>query len=363
MLFVCVSHFGWTYFRGMPSHGLEFTLLERVGMIASPTFVTLSGLLLGFLYRTRPDDMPALRAKLIDRALFMLTVGHIVIDLGHVPVAGGIGPAIRWGFITDVIAVGLLVGPVLIDRIPPGQRLALAAALYALAWGAFVGWRPETMAFQLFKECLFGPSGLRLVPGSFPIVPWLAVYIAATVVGERLGGLCAARRSVEMKAMLIRLVLACFLGALVVKGVPFGLKTLGILPPNAFMWALGWPFQKLPPSPAYLGFYAGLGLLMLRGLLAVDERPALRRWLIVPAALGRASLVAFIAQAYLYFTVMRWWNPAYSAFWPLLLVASASVVLAIGLLWEHMGSNDVFGVGYRSLSLMIRRPSARLATR
>jgi hypothetical protein len=68
---------------------------------------------------------------------------------------------------------------------------------------------------------------------------------------------------------------------------------------------------------------------MLHGLLAINERPR-RRWLAVPTALGRASLVAFVIQYYVYFTVMKWWSPAVSASWPLRLVASAGIVLGLG---------------------------------
>ena len=159
-----------------------------------------------------------------------------------------------------------------------------------------------------------------------------------------------------MRLTLTRLALVCFLVALGLRALPFTLKTVGIATTSGTLWDLGWPFQKLPPSPAYLGFYAGLGLLMIRGLLAAEEHRTLHRWLRIPSALGRASLVAFIAQAFLYFTVLRWWHPAYSPLWPLLLVASMTMVLGIGLLWERVGSNDALTVGYRFLpvSTMIR---------
>ena len=110
-----------------------------------------------------------------------------------------------------------------------------------------------------------------------------------------------------------------------------------------------WPFQKQPPSPAYLGVHAGLGLLLLCGLLAVDARAALRRWLAVPAAVGRASLAVFIAQYFLYFTALRSWSPGYSTWWPLLLLASLALVIGFGLAWARFGNNNVFGVGYRWL--------------
>ena len=105
---------------------------------------------------------------------------------------------------------------------------------------------------------------------------------------------------------------------------------MGVARTTVLVWTLGWPFQKQLPSPAYLGVYIGLGLLLLGGLLAADAGPALHRWLTIPAALGRASLAVFIAQYFFYFTVLALWNPGYSPFWPLLLLASLLVMIGRG---------------------------------
>jgi hypothetical protein len=40
-----------------------------------------------------------------------------------------------------------------------------------------------------------------------------------------------------------------------------------------------------------------------------------------------------------------------------------SIVLAIGLLWERLGSNEVLTVGYRLLPQLSRRLAASMATR
>ena len=354
MLFVCASHFSAAYFERLRGQGIQASWLEHVALIASPTFVTISGLLLGFLARARPRDAADLRAKLIDRGLFMLTVGHVGIAVAHVPIAGGVGAAFQWGFITDVIAVGLLVGPVLVDRVPPGRRLALAGALYGFAWLVVATWHPTSAGLERVKEYLFGPSHFldgqpRLVFDCFPLVPWLAVYVAATVLGEHLGRRTATGRGNAMIPTLARVTAGCILVALLIKGIPLLLKSAGLVSTSVLVWTLGWPFQKQPPSPAYLGVYAGLGLVLLCGLLAVDARPALRRWLTVPAALGRASLVMFIAQYFLYFSLLAWWNPPYTPLWPLLLLASLVVMIGVGMLWARFGRNDVFSVGYRWL--------------
>jgi uncharacterized membrane protein len=354
MLFVCVSHFNSAYFERLPAHQFEASMLRNLTLIASPTFITISGLLLGFLARARPRDAAALRIKLVDRGLFMLTIGHVLIALAHAPIAGGIGPAFEWGFITDVIALGLMIGPVLVDRVPPGRRLALAGGLYALTWIVIATWRPESTALQRTKEYVFGPSHFldgvpRLVFDCFPLVPWLAVYVAATVLGERLGQRATAGRGADMVPMLVRVTLGCLLVVLLVKGGPFALKLAGLGSSGVLVWTLGSPFQKQPPSLAYLGIYGGLGLMLLCGLLAIDARPLLRRALAIPAALGRASLVMFIVQYFVYFSVFVWWSPPYTPWWPLMLLASLVLMIGVGVLWARFGRNDVFSVGYRWL--------------
>ena len=360
MVFVCLAHFNDVYLGGLPAHERQFTIVQRVAMLASPTFIVISGVLLGFLYRWRPEGMPALKAKLIDRGLFLLTVGHLLIVGAHIPVAGGLGAALEWGFITDVIGLGLLIGPVLVERVGSGARLALAAAAYAVSWMVVAGWRPESSGLERAKEYLIGPAhflnfGPRLVFECFPVLPWLAVYVAATVLGERLGALSADRRAEVAKTTLTRIAVVCFLIGLAVKGGPLTLRAVGLWPSSELAWTLGWPFQKQPPSPAYLALFVGLGLLMLRGVLAIAAHPERRRWLTIPAALGRASLAAFIVQYYVYFTLLAWWKPPFSPFWPLLFVASAGVVIAATLLWERHGNNDLFGVGYRQLATAVPR--------
>src|SRR6202008_2746048 len=146
MLFVCLAHFSDAYARGASGRDLDFAILQHVAMLATPTFVLISGLLLGFLYRTPPEAMPTLKAKLFDRGLFLLTVGHLLIAVAHVPIAGGLGAALQWGFITDVIGFGLLFGPALVEPTTAKTRLTLALAAYTLSWIAVVAWRPPTAA-------------------------------------------------------------------------------------------------------------------------------------------------------------------------------------------------------------------------
>jgi uncharacterized membrane protein len=351
MLLVCLSHFGSTYFRDMPLHLREKLLIVRIGMIASPTFVILSGLLLGLLLVGRASTAADLRAKLVDRGLFMLTIGHILLEVAEAPLPGGSLHVVRWCFITDVIALGFLLGPTLVQQTRVGERLVLAGGLYAIGWIGFLTWHPDGAVLQLVQECLFGAEQWRLLAGGFPIVPWLAIFIGATAAGEYLGQMDAVRAPARMKSLLTWLVGALLLGGLGCKLVIVDLQLLGFLSRGSLPTVLGWQFQKCPPSPVYVGLYAGLGLLMIRALLTAEESPRFRRWLAAPAAVGRASLVAYIAQSYVYFTLMNWWRLPYTMLWPILLVASAAAVVAAALLWRRLGDNDYLAVGYRSLRL------------
>src|SRR4051812_38573057 len=96
MLLVFLSHFAQGYF-GETSTGRVPRVLWRVGLVASPTFVIISGTLLGFLYAQSRDDFGPVQSKLIDRGLFLLTLGHVLILGALVPY----GHTARWLFITD----------------------------------------------------------------------------------------------------------------------------------------------------------------------------------------------------------------------------------------------------------------------
>jgi peptidoglycan/LPS O-acetylase OafA/YrhL len=54
MFFVLLSHFGFTFFPNQADP--VPTAMRFAGMVASPTFMILSGLILGFLYRTSPGS-------------------------------------------------------------------------------------------------------------------------------------------------------------------------------------------------------------------------------------------------------------------------------------------------------------------
>src|SRR5438067_11359234 len=92
MFLVFVAHFADIFF--LQTKAVVPVLMRAAGMVASPTFAMLNGLLIGFLYRTAPERFDRLRIKLVDRGLFLLTIGHIVIVGAH----RAISPSAHWLF-------------------------------------------------------------------------------------------------------------------------------------------------------------------------------------------------------------------------------------------------------------------------
>jgi hypothetical protein len=65
MLFVCLSHFTGDYLLKTGPTQLA-DCLGTARMIASPTFVIVSGMVVGFLAKTNPNGFGQLRLKLVD---------------------------------------------------------------------------------------------------------------------------------------------------------------------------------------------------------------------------------------------------------------------------------------------------------
>src|SRR5688500_6240422 len=98
MFFVFLSHFALLYFSA-PEQQVWRNGMIRVGMIATPTFLILSGMVLGVQYHAARGAFARIQARFIDRGLFLLVVGHAAIFLALVRVE-------HWVFVlysTDVI--------------------------------------------------------------------------------------------------------------------------------------------------------------------------------------------------------------------------------------------------------------------
>ncbi len=348
MLFVCLAHFGSGYFASIGTPERQ-TLTDHIGMVASPTFMLLSGMMLGMLASTRSaTHFISVRDKLVDRGLFLLLVAHPLIALAHLSLDMGHFALLRWGFITDAIGVSLIAGPLLVTRLSSRSRLVLAAVLYAASWWLVVIWIPESLTLRVLKDTMVGPMLRSTRLFNFPFLPWFAVYLAGSSLGEALAG---RRRASASSATHLLGTLGA--GMLLV-------ATIGhfALPhPTPDEWSptgdifdraadLASIFQKLPPGPMYLLAFGGIGLLITAGAILVEERDLAPRSIRAAALLGQSSLFIFILQYYLYFTLLRAAHLPSIAWWPAYYVVSVALVYASARSWMKQGFNRFLTVGY-----------------
>jgi len=341
MVFVCLSHFGLEYFRRLDEPSIAKTLYI-VGMIGSPTFMLISGVMLGLLYETRRGRFDQHRLLLADRALFMLTVGHILIMVANAPRAESLAEAVQRGFITDALAIALLLGPTLVAHVSRRARVLFALVLFAGAWILAIQWTPATAFDEVLRYLLVG-SYPKDLPYNFPLLPWLAVYVAASVLGQWIGEQLARGRRLRVERSLLAWGVAAVTFVVLYKLSHWTLA----LPSSPLLTVLASPWEKLPPSPAYLLFYGGLGLMLVAGALIVERRKLMEPVFEWATLLGRASLLVFILQFYVYYGLVLSLNLPYTPFWPLVFVASLVGITAIAKVWDDGANNRYLTVGLR----------------
>jgi uncharacterized membrane protein len=351
MLFVFLSHFGVAYFTPQDHRGWW---LVDLGMIASPTFMLISGALVAILYRTMPGAFSDLQLKLLDRGVFLLAIGHPLIVLG----CWAEMHSLRMILLTDVVALNMLLMPWLVTRTTATIRLFFGAGLLALAWIIAVAFRTSTGAEKALIEALFGALKPTVYASAFPIVPWLAVALVGTAIGDRLGTLLQKRDPALMVRTLITLGVASICVGMLAKGL-----FLFVLNPalSGGPWldvvrAVTSPTQKLLPSPAYLAFYGGCGLLVVALVAVADAR---RRWsplVAIAATLGQNSLFMFVLQFYVYETLIhvavRVWGP--TPLWMPLLAASVVAIAATTFQWDRLGYRRFLTVGLPQIVARLR---------
>jgi uncharacterized membrane protein len=344
MVFVCLSHFGLEYFRRLDEPSVA-QALYMVGMVGSPTFMLISGVMLGVLYETRRGRFEQHRMLLADRALFMLTVGHLLIMVASAPRLESLAETLQRGFITDALAVALLLGPTLVSQVSRRARLLLSLVLFTAAWLLAIRWTPANTFDEVVRYLLVG-SYPNEQPHNFPLLPWLAVYVAASVLGQWVGERFARgqRRTVERALLLMG-------AAMVTSLVLYKLcQWTFAIPSSSLLAVLASPWRKLPPSPAYLLLYGGMAMLLIAGTLIVERRKLVQPMFAWATLLGRTSLFVFILQFYVYYVLLLSLNLPYTPFWPLVFVASLAGITALAKVWDEGARNGHFTVGLRHLT-------------
>jgi uncharacterized membrane protein len=343
MLFVCLSHFAGVYF---PSGGAAETILSRVSMIATPTFMLLSGIVLAALAHDAAR-FGRHRDKLIDRGLFQLTIGHVLVCAATVRFPVVIPGALARGEVTDVVGLALIVGALLAPRTAPAARVGLGVALVVVHAAVGAVWTPATVAGDAVYAVLFGTRANARFDNAFPVFPWLGVYF----VGLGLGGALARDLATDVPRAARRLARwggGAALVALAAKGTYHILKTVGGMGPNEAVFTQTYLFGRYPPSPGYLLLYVGIGCVAVAAMLLADARGASRAVLKRFAVVGRASWAVFVTQFAVYNVLAALIRPGQLGLAAAPIVFAATLVppVLVGWWWASRDLNRYLTVGY-----------------
>jgi hypothetical protein len=344
MVFVCLSHFSWAAGQRLGENKTFDTLLT-LSMLASPTFLLVSGITLGYIRTGSQASYAHFKAKLRERGILLLTVAHWAMVPSFYYMAPRAHEALRVLPITDTIGFCLLFGPLLVERLSPRRRIYTAVALLTVTWAVIFTWPSGgNDVVRAIEGAFFGTLTTPWWFYSFPVVPWFGVYVAGSVIGERISlDLHAKRRNfawtfVKWAAGFTAVALSLEVASLVVTSLTPLDRHFA-----AGVEALSTPFRKYPPSIAYLLVYGAVGLLMaaVTARLVEDRR---LQWLTNRAAeIGRASLPVFVVQSYLYYFIELHWLPP-TRYWPLSFLGSLLLVYLTARLWLAAGGNNLLRI-------------------
>jgi hypothetical protein len=313
MLFACLSHFAWWLHAVYPEASAQ---LATIGMVATPTFLLISGAMVG-LMASGSTDLHGLRTKLLNRGLFLVTVGHLLISAAEAHQDGGLLQAIESSTIVDEIGLATVLASANVARLADArtaQRIAGFALLtFCASWSAVLIWHPSGHAGLSIKQVLLGGdlTESRLNVYTSPTVQYLSIYAMGLPLGHlvcnRRGDLTSrgdlsSRGLYANYAMILGLTLTLTASLLHLVGARWS-QHLAI---GALHDAVSFTTRisyKMPPAPLYLMFYAGAGLALSGALLWLAARHIGSFIMVRLATIGRASLFVFVLQYFLYWTL------------------------------------------------------------
>jgi uncharacterized membrane protein len=356
MILVCLSHIRY-HFQDMPE---IYALLTYVTRIATPTFLLLSGFVAAHVLSSERNNA---RLAVVDRALCVLIVGHLLLNIEELPRVG----LNAWLFarvtVTDAIAISLIIGALCV-RLRTSWLLAVGTLLAVGSWPVAINASTNSSVGHYLLVLLFDIRSNHSDLIDAAIAPYLGVFLvgmaiskgAAHLIGARQHALLA-RRLFTIGIVAICSVLLAALAWHVVKGV--AAQILGSAETMVWIRQTLNPMQKLPPSPAYLVFYGGAGLVIAGACLARRPRALLDPVVNWAATIGRASLMVFVTQDWLLRSVpvlLGFDHLSNNVFWIAYLIVVVLLLHWLAGRWDTMRANRLLTVGLKKLS---RRRKAR----
>jgi len=278
------------------------TLLWNITALAAVAFVSVSGATFSYHLFMQKDWKMSYR-RYMRRALFLLVAAHLAINAisypfrltcEHLPHSLSFFKNLLFAFpITDTIALCLLISPVFIMRLRSLSRALLIFVLLIISRLSVAFFQPVAPFWVLVKEAFFGTVGEPRIFW-FPLIPWFAIFLSGSFVGEALsrirqGALDVASFTVQMKKAGIVMAVASIL-------LVIGYKLLKVKFAHAWDPAL---FRMLYPNrlgfllPAYFAALIWMFIAVLHRIHILGQYP---RFLWYLSVFGRTSLFTYVVQ-------------------------------------------------------------------
>lgn len=338
MMFVFLSHFIEYYLN---RHGKldQLNHIWLVTRIASPSFMLISGITLGYLFYAKKSSFKLTKRKFIDRGLFLLTIAHLLIMISWIPIVNFFHGSMKSTFITDAIGLCLIFGALSISRIKPYYRILLAICLYAITWYVVALRNPKNTFLEIIAEMFCGELRKTYFYDNFPFLPWFILYLIGTVIGEKVGYLQLNGLQKRITVFLFKIgFIAISSSILILLGLKinlfYGFKEFN----DTLLEFLSYA-EKDPPGLVYFLFYGGSGLVMLAFLNILIEHKFFTPLINILEIVGKTSLFAFIFQYYIYFSVVVWFDPPYWKLWPLFFLGTVIFIVIVIKFWYIKGFN------------------------
>ena len=97
--------------------------------------------------------------------------------------------------------------------------------------------------------------------------------------------------------------------------------------------------QKSPPSPLYFLWYGGMGVLMIAAVSRLHALPKFAWYFRWASTVGRSSLLVFILQYYVYFTLLAALHLPRTILWPLYFAVTVAFLGVSANAWDRIGGN------------------------
>ena len=310
MLFVGISH--TRYYVGA-DHGFAL-LLRWIGYLAAPAFLLVSGIACGYQFSKSTSRETV--ARIIDRGLFVLVVGHLLVCASlWYEVTGNVFQHI---VITDTIGLCICLSP-LVRHLSARRLITEGLALFLVTCLVASSWEPSSPPGKLIGALLFSIDGddLRARGWVTPTLAYFAFFLIGMGIGRLIGD-----RSVDEKASAPALANRLLVVGTIAAGVGVFVNVLGHLAKPAMLHAIAageqWvgvlstfmdARQQMPPTPAYALFYCGISMAVLGGLMWMLPREPARLLtgpVQVAAVIGRASFISYVCVQWLVDFMPRW---------------------------------------------------------